>query len=288
MTKKKFPLLIILPALIIVGFTIVYPIIRTFLYSLQYYTLTEPEKSQWIGFKNYKKVLMSPDFHRALVNSITILLIVMVLGLLFSMMVALILNQRGKLTPFLTAIAIIPWALPPIVNGIIWKFIFFPGYGLFNKILMNIGLVDRPILFTTHRFLFLAVIAIVVTWRIVPFSAIVILANLQNIPKDYYEAITLEGSTRFQMFRRITLPLLLPSLGVVLINLTTTAINVFDEIIAMTGFQYENQTLLVYNYSHTFQFLDFGLGSTISYVIMMIAGIFGYYYVKNMTVEKVY
>ena len=100
--------------------------------------------------------------------------------------------------------------------------------------------------------------------------------------------MVLEGSTPFQTFRYITLPLILPSLGIVLINLTTTAINVFDEVIALSGYQFENQTLLVYNYATTFQFLDFGLGSAISYVIMAISAVFGYFYVRNMTVEKVY
>ena len=82
------------------------------------------------------------------------------------------------------------------------------------------------------------------------------------------------------------MPLLLPSIGVVLINLTTTALTIFDEVIAISGYQVEIQTLLVYNYSNTFNFLDFGYGSAISYVIMLISGIFGYFYVKNMAYEK--
>lgn len=288
MKERKTPFFLLLPCFLLMLSVVIIPIITTFRYSLKNYNLTDPLNTEFVGLKNYKTVLTSTNFQNALINSIVVLVLVMVLGLLASLIVALVLNKKSRLTSFLTAIVIIPWALPPIVNGIMWKFIFFPGYGLLNKILVNTHIVDSPVSWTTNRFLFLFVISIVIVWRIVPFSAIVILANLQNIPTDYYESIYLEGSTRLQAFRNITLPLIIPSLGVVLINLTTTAINVFDEIIAISGYQFENQTLLVYNYSNTFSFLDFGLGSSISYIIMILTGIFGYLYVKNMTVEKVY
>lgn len=288
MKKKSIAILLLLPCSFIMIFSVLLPILTTFGYSLRSFKLTEPDDVRGIGFTNYKNVITSSEFHNALLNSVAILFFVLIIGLTLSFMIALVLNKKTKLTTLLTAVVIIPWALPPIVNGIMWKFIFFPGYGLMNQLLMKAGLIDMPISWITHRPLFLLVIGIVVSWRIIPFSAIVILANLQNIPKNYYEAIHLEGSTRWQTFRHITLPLLIPSLGVVLINLTTTALNVFDEIISISGFQFENQTLMVYNYSHTFNFLDFGLGSTISYVIMLLTGVFGYLYVKNMTVEKVY
>lgn len=286
--KNKIAWFLLLPCITVMVFSVFIPIITTFGYSLKHYKLTEPGNEKFIGLKNYKDVLMSSDFHNALFNSFIVLIFVMVLGIITSIIVALILNKKSKITPFLTAIVIVPWALPPIVNGIMWKFIFFPGYGVMNQILLKLGLVNTPVEWIASRGLFLFIISLVIIWRIVPFSAIVILANLQNIPKSYYESIYLEGSTKLQAFKNITLPLILPSLAVVLINLTTTAINVFDEVIALSGYQFENQTLLVYNYSNTFSFLDFGYGSSISYIIMLLTGIFGYFYVKNMTVERVY
>lgn len=280
--------LLIFPCLILFLFTVFLPIIATFGYSLKRFKLTEPENEKFIGLNNYIQVLTSSEFYNALINSIFVLVFVMVLGLVLSLMIALVLNKKTRITSFLTAVVIIPWVLPPIVNGIMWKFIFFPGYGLVNKLLINLHLIDTPISWTTNRWYFLMVVSFVIIWRIVPFSAIVILSNLQNIPKDYYSLLSLEGSSKWQDFYHITLPLIVPSLGVVLINLTTTAINVFDEVIALTGYNFQNQTLLVYDYSNTFNFLDFGLGSSISYIIMIIAGFFGYFYVKNMTVEKIY
>ena len=286
--KLGLGLLLIFPCLILFLFTVLIPIITTFGYSLRRFKLTEPGQEKFIGLKNYTTVIASQDFQNALINSVFVLAVVMIFGLVISILVALVLNKKTRITSALTAIVIIPWVLPPIVNGIMWKFVFFPGYGLMNKILLNMHLISSPISWTTNRWYFLMVVSFVIIWRIVPFSAIVILSNLQNIPDDYYSLMSLEGATSWQSFWNVTLPLIVPSLGVVLINLTTTAINVFDEVIALTGYNFQNQTLLVYDYSNTFNFLDFGLGSSISYIIMILSGVFGYLYVRNMTVEKVY
>lgn len=278
--------LLLLPCLLLLLISVILPVVLTFRYSLKYYNLTEPQNEKFIWFENYIKIFKDPHFYNALYNSILILVMVMIIGLVFSVITGLVLNVKSKINPVLTALVIIPWAMPPIVNGIMWKFIFFPGYGFMNKILMNLHLIKSPISWTDNRYLFLLVISIVVSWRIIPFSSLVILANLQNIPESYYDTVKVFGGNKFQEFYYVTLPMLLPSIGVVLINLTTTALSIFDEVIAISGYQFEIQTLLVYNYSTTFNFLDFGYGSAISYVVMILSGIFGYFYVKNMAYEK--
>ena len=284
--KKTYIAALLAPVCILYITTVFIPIFTTFGFSLSYYKLTDPAGKKFIGLNNYQALLTSPDFHGALFNSAIILAYVLLLGLALSLAIALVLNKKTHMSSLLTAIAIIPWALPPMVNGIMWKFIFFPGYGLANKVLINLGLITGPISWIADRGLFLFVVSLVVVWRIVPFGAIVILSTLQNIPQDYYEAFYLDGGTKAQAFTRITLPLIAPSLGVVLINLTTTAVNVFDEIIALSGYQFQNQTLLVLDYSTTFNFLDFGRGSALSYIIMLISGVVGYFYVRNMTNTK--
>ena len=274
--------LLLLPCLLLLLISVILPVVLTFRYSLKYYNLTEPQNEKFIWFENYVKIFKDPHFYNALYNSVLILVMVMIIGLVFSIITGLVLNVKSKINPVLTALVIIPWAMPPIVNGIMWKFIFFPGYGFMNKILMNLHLIKSPISWTDNRYLFLLVISIVVSWRIIPFSSLVILANLQNIPESYYDTVKVFGGNKFQEFYYVTLPMLLPSIGVVLINLTTTALSIFDEVIAISGYQFEIQTLLVYNYSTTFNFLDFGYGSAISYVVMILSGIFGYFYVRNM------
>ena len=286
MRRDTKGMLLLLPCLLLLLISVILPVVLTFRYSLKYYNLTEPQNEKFIWFENYVKIFKDPHFYNALYNSVIILIMVMIIGLVFSIITGLVLNVKSKINPVLTALVIIPWAMPPIVNGIMWKFIFFPGYGFMNKILMNLHLIKSPISWTDNRYLFLLVISIVVSWRIIPFSSLVILANLQNIPESYYDAVKVFGGNKFQEFYYVTLPMLLPSIGVVLINLTTTALSIFDEVIAISGYQFEIQTLLVYNYSTTFNFLDFGYGSAISYVVMILSGIFGYFYVRNMAYEK--
>ena len=286
MRRETKGTLLLLPCLLLLLISVILPVVLTFRYSLKYYNLTEPQNEKFIWFENYVKIFKDPHFYNALYNSVLILVMVMIIGLVFSIITGLVLNVKSKINPVLTALVIIPWAMPPIVNGIMWKFIFFPGYGFMNKILMNLHLIKNPISWTDNRYLFLLVISIVVSWRIIPFSSLVILANLQNIPESYYDTVKVFGGNKFQEFYYVTLPMLLPSIGVVLINLTTTALSIFDEVIAISGYQFEIQTLLVYNYSTTFNFLDFGYGSAISYVVMILSGIFGYFYVRNMAYEK--
>lgn len=281
--KNLWAAILLLPCILIIGGTVFLPIITTFGYSLRDMNLTEVTTNKFVGFENYRKVLTNPDFRDALMNNLTVLVLVIVLGLITSVFVGVVLNNSSKFGSLLTAIVIIPWALPPLVNGIMWKFIFFPGYGLLNKLLMDAHLINTPISWITSRSLFLFVVAIIIIWRTVPFCAILILANLKNIPDTYAESFELEGGSRWQIFTKITLPLLIPSLGVVLINLTTSAMNVFDEIIALSGYQSDNASLMVYNYSTIFNFLDFGMGSATAYIIMLLVGIVGYFYVKNMT-----
>lgn len=280
---QRTPLLLLLPGLLIMTATVLIPIVRTFGYSLEEYNLKEPAARRFIGLQNYLEVLGASDFHLALKNSLWIMLFVGIFTLIASLFVALLLNKRTKITPLLTAIAIIPWALPPLVNGMMWNFIFYPGYGLINRILIGAGLIEMPISFTNHPFLFLAVVSVAVSWRIVPFCSLLILSNLQSIPEDLYDAAKVDGASVWQSFRRITFPLILPSLSVVLVKILMAAMNIFDEVVAMVGFRLDSQTLLINNYLHTFSYLDFGYGSAITYVIMLLSAGISYMYIKDMT-----
>ena len=190
------------PTLAILLFAVVLPIIATFQFSLKNYNLTDPTNIKFIGFKNYISVIQNPSFWNALLNSLIVMVIVVCLGLVISLAIAQVLYKKTRISPLLTAAVIIPWALPPIVNGIMWKFIFFPGYGLINKALLTLGLIDTPVSWTTNRLLCMVVIGFVVIWRVVPFSALVFLANMQNIPHSYYEAISLDGANKFLAFKK--------------------------------------------------------------------------------------
>ena len=282
---SKQAYIFLLPMLFIMIGLVIYPVIRTFFYSLQEYKLTEPENTKFIGLQNYKNILLSKNFHDSMINTLIVIVIVVVLGFILSTLVAVILNHKSRMNGFLTAIAIIPWALPPVVNGIIWRFIFYPGYGLINKVLIQLNLIHSPVNWLSKRYETLIIVGIIVAWRVIPFGAIVLMTNMQSIPRELYEAAEVDGSNKLQSFKQITLPLLLPSIAIVLTNLTMNSVNVFDEIISLVGYRNMGQTLLVYNYSETFSFLNFGYGSAITYIIMLISGIYGYFYITNLNKE---
>lgn len=287
-TRNRTPYLMLMPGVLLMCSLVFYPILRTFLYSLQEYKLTEPHNIKFIGFANYVEILKDEGFWNSLQNSTVILIAVIILTAVIGIMVALLLNIDTKVNGVLTAIAIIPWALPPIVNGIMWRWIFHPSYGLLNRILLNLSLVEEPVQWLSQRWSIILIAALVVAWRNIPFCAIVLLASLQAIPSQIYESARIDGSTSFQTFRRITLPLIAPSLGIVLTSTSINAINVFDEVVSLAGYGDISKTLMIDSYMRTFSFLDYGIGSALTYIIMLLAGILGLVYIKNVSKEVGY
>ena len=280
--NNKSPWFLLLPSILIMGIFVFYPIVKTFYYSLHCFKLTRPDQIEMIGLRNYMSVLQDKNFHNALINSLSVLAYVILFVMISSLFVALLLNQKRKLTPLLTAIAILPWALPPLVNGVLWSFIFHPSYGMLNKLLISSGITQASIAWTANTGWLMLIVSLIVSWQVVPFCAIVLLANLQSIPQDIYEASAMDGANSPQTFFSVTLPLLLPSLLICLTQASLSAVNIFDEIVALVDYRKDAQTLLIYNYQNTFSFLDFGYGSAITYVVMLLTGIFGYLYVRNI------
>lgn len=278
----------LMPTVLLMVGLVFWPIIVTFSYSLKYMKLTDLKNSDFVGLANYATILKDPGFWYSFWNSMVVLVVVVALSAAVGLAFALLLNVNSPIKGFLTAVAIIPWALPPIVNGIMWRWIFHPSFGFINKLLMRLGVVDAPIQMLSSRFSIILVAALVTAWRNIPFCAVVLLSALQSIPPQLYEASCIDGCGRSAMFWRVTFPLLIPSLVVVLTSSSITAINVFDEIVSLNGYGDISKTLMINSYIHTFSFLDFGAGSALTYLIMIIAGVLGIIYIKNIYKEVEY
>lgn len=277
---RSFPYFLILPSILILICTVLYPVFLTLMYSFQRYQLTKPHERKFIGTQNYIDILKDGNFYDVLINTGIVVGIILVVGIIFSFLTALILNRQNKLTNLLTAIAIIPWVLPPVVNGVIWKFIFYPEFGLVNKILYYFNLTDSPILWLNTRYGALIIIGLIVAWRTIPFCTILLLANIKAIPEDIFEAAEVDGATTFEQIKSIMIPILYPTFLIIITNLVLTGINVFDEIVALVGFRKLGETYMIYNYNQTFSFFNIGYGSAISYTITIICGILGLIYIK--------
>ena len=288
MKKKILPYLLLTPMILIMGVLVFYPIIATFSYSLKKWKLTAPGDIHFIGFKNYIDILQSESFWYSMQNTIFILVFVVVFTTIIGYLISVYLNVDVKGSGVLLALAILPWALPPFVNGVLWKFVFFSGYGFLNKILIAMEFVTEPIQFLGSRWTLLLVISIVVVWRSVPFMALVCIAGRQSIPADIYEAAKIDGGTAKSIFKHITMPLMVPFLVLGITSTSVTAINVFDEIVALSGYSDLGKNILMESYLTTFTFLNFGKGSAMTYIVMFFAMILGVFYLKNLNKEVEY
>lgn len=288
MKQKILPYLLLAPMMLIMGVLVFYPIAATFSYSLKKWKLTAPGDIRFIGFDNYKNILKSESFWYSLQNTLFLLVLVVVATSILGVLVSLFLNIQVKGAGILLTVAVLPWALPPYVNGILWRFVFHSGYGFMNKVLIGLGMVDKPVEWLTSRWMLLVVVAIVVVWRSVPFMALVCLAGRQSIPHGLYEAAKIDGAGTFQIFRRITFPLMLPFIGIGITSTSVTAVNVFDEIVALSGYSDMGKNILVESYLTTFTFLDFGKGSAVTYLVMFVAAILGVFYLKSLNKEVEY
>lgn len=288
MKKKIAPYLLLTPMILIMGVLVFYPIVTTFIYSLKKWKLTSPGDIRFIGLKNYRNILQSDSFWYSMQNTVYILVLVIVLTTILGCLVAAFLKISKKCSGILLALAILPWALPPFVNGILWKFVFFSGYGFLNKLLIGIGAVEKPVEFLASRWLLLFVISIVVVWRSVPFMALVCLAGRQSMPEDVYEAAEIDGGTKGKIFLHVTVPLMLPFVGVGLTSTSVTAINVFDEIVALSGYSDLAKNILMESYLTTFNFLDFGKGSAMTYIVLFFALLLGIFYLRSLNKEVEY
>lgn len=279
---------LLLPIILIMGVLVYFPIVKTFSYSLQQMKLTAPQDTGFVGWDNYKAVLKSESFWYSLENTMFLLAVVVLLTIAGGIFVALLLNVDTKISGALMAVAVLPWALPPVVNGIIWRFIFHPGYGFMNKLLIGVGITEKPIEWMSSRFMLLLIVAIVVAWRSIPFCAIVCMAGLKAIPHDLYEAAKIDGGGRITVLRYITGPLMRPFVGIGITSASITAVNIFDEIVALSGYSDLGKNLLIESYLTTFSFLDFGKGSALTYIIMLMSAVLGFFYLRSLGKEVEY
>ncbi len=286
--KKALPYILLAPMMFIMGVLVFYPVIATFSYSLKRWKLTMPGDIKFIGLDNYVSVFKSSSFWYSLENTIVILLVVVLLTSVIGMLLSLFLNIETKVSGLMLAIAVLPWALPPYVNGVLWKFIFHPGYGFLNKLLLATHVISQPIEWLSSRWLLLLAVSLVVTWRSVPFMSLVCLAGRKALPESLYEAARIDGASKVQIFKQITMPLILPFAGIGVMSTSITAINVFDEIVALSGMNDLGKNIVLESYLTTFSFLDFGKGSAITYLVLLLAAIFGVFYLKTLNREVQY
>lgn len=278
--QTRLAWLLVLPTLLVVAFVAGYPLAQVFYYSFHRADISFVEPTEFVGFKNYIFLLQDPDFRGALWNTLRFTFVSVFLETVLGLAIALVIHSNFKGRGIVRAAILIPWAIPTVVSAKMWQWMLNDIYGVINVILVNTGLVANKIAFLANPNTVLWAMVAVDVWKTTPFMALLLLAGLQLIPADIYEAADIDGASKWQQFWTLTLPLLTPALVVALIFRTLDALRVFDVIFVMVGVNTATRSLAIYNRQTLIDFQDLGYGSTVSVAILVIIFIFVFLYMR--------
>lgn len=283
--KEKFnfaPYILILPACLLMGLIMIYPLGKVFYLSFQHYNPTKPFTNGFAGLDNFITIFTKKEFYNALGVSAKFVACEVVLQLIFGMIVALILNQKFKGRGFFRALTFIPWALSGVLTTVLWSIMFNQHFGVLNDLLAKLGIIKEPIAWLANTKFVLGSVIVAELWRGIPFFAISLLAAMQGLPDDIYEAARVDGSTKFQTFRFITLPMLKNTIVLTTLLRTIWEFNSVDLIYSLTGGGPVGKTttlsMLIAN--QAIKTSNYGYGSALSVVSFAILAVIAVIYMK--------
>ncbi len=268
--KRGLPLL---PALALLAGVFLFPVLDAVRLSLFRLWRQVPGEAPFVGLDNYRGILGEERFWTALANTLTFTGASVAAELLLGLGLALLLHAPFRGRGLVRGAALVPWALPTVVATLMWGWIFHDRYGIANHALLSLGALDAPRVWLGEPTLAMAAAVVADVWKTTPYVALILLAGLQAIPAEIYEAGRLDGAGRWRLVLHLTIPLLKPALLVALLFRSLDAFRVFDLIYVLTrgGPGGATETLAVYTYLTLFQDLDFGKGSALG-VLIFLAG----------------
>jgi len=239
--------------------------------------------TRFVGLKNYIKLLSEDRFWNDTKVTFLFTIVSVSLELFFGLLIALAINKQFKGRGFVRASVLVPWAIPTVASAMMWRIMYSDQFGVVNDILKKLHLIKNYIPFTSasETTAFWAMVVADV-WKTTPFMALLLLAGLQVIPRQLYEAASIDGASKWKQFWRITLPLLKPSILVALVFRTLDAFRAFDIAVVLTGGGPGNSTelLTLYNYKLYMEFLNFGKGSALSILIFLFIMGISFFFIK--------
>ena len=291
MRERWLAWLLILPSFVVVFALILVPMVRAFWMSLHRINLKQPALGQpYIGLGNYSDVFQDPNFWATINRTMYFLVVSVLAEVILGVLVALLLNQQFRGRGLLRAIVLIPWALPVTIDAIMWLWIVNPSYGALNSLLWQVGLIDQYQTWLSSPTSAMNVVILADVWKVTPLVILLTLAGLQTIPPTLYEAARVDGAGAWRGFWGITLPLLRPTLAIVLVIRSMDAFRVFDIIYIMTAGGPSDGTKVIsyYTYIEAFSFLRMGRGAALAYIITLAVGLMAWLYIKLINRETEY
>ncbi|WP_417281692.1 carbohydrate ABC transporter permease [Azospirillum himalayense] len=271
--RRRAAWLFLLPMLVVLTGVAGWPLFRTVFFSFTDATLATLDGFQGVGLDNYLWLMRDPVWWRAVWNTLVFTVVSVGIETALGLGIALILNAHLPGRGLLRAAVLIPWAIPTVVSAQMWGWMFHDLYGVVNAILMGLGLIAEPRAWTADPDLALPVVIAVDVWKSTPFMALLILAALQMLPRDLYEAARVDGVHPVKVFVRITLPLIRPALMVAVLFRTLDALRVFDLMYVLTGNSRSTMSMSVYARQYLIDFQDVGYGSAAATLLVLVLAV---------------
>ena len=282
--NRTAQVLFLAPAVIYMVAFFGYPVVKNFVMAFQEYTTSTfyTGEAPWVGFKNYSEVVSSPVFGKAMLNTLLFTAGSIVGQFVIGLALAMFFRRRFPLNGVLRSLILLPWLIPLIVSGAVWRWILDKDNGALNRFLDAVGVANDHPGWLTSTSLALVAVILVNIWIGIPFNLTILYGGLQDIPEDLYEAASLDGASGWQRFRFVTWPLLRPVVSVVLVLGVVYTIKVLDIILGLTGGGPANasQTIATQSYHLSFVEFDFGQGAALGNILIAISLVFAIFYLR--------
>lgn len=287
--EARLAFYLLAPAVLGLVLISVYPVLQTVAWSFQHYLVTDPDNVYFSGLRNFQRLLKDAAFWAALRFSLIYTAASVTGQFVMGFLMALTAHREFRGRGLVRAALLFPWTMPTVITAVAWRFMYNDQFGLFDGTLQHLGLA-HAIVWLGSPVLAVAALLILAVWKVNSFVALVLLAALQSIPKDVYEAASVDGATSWRQFVSITLPFLRPAIMVVLVLRTVESLQAFDIIYGLTdgGPGTATQNLPLYIYQQGFQGLNFGYSSAIALMLFGVILVFAIFYVRLLYREETY
>jgi len=272
----------VIPVILFATILILYPLTRGLLSSFQADRSLTGGRVKWVGLRNYSEVLQDPATRAAFLHSVQYTLTAVILEVALGLVIAVTLHRAFRGRGVILAILILPWALPSVVSGVLWRRIFDPDNGLLNDFLLRVHLINLPQVWLANEFWGRTFITVVHVWGVLPLICLIFLAGLQGIPEEVYNASAVDGAGPLRQFRFITFPLLKPAVSVALTVGTILSISIFDEIYVLNGTALNTRSIVMQVYTVTFKEADFAHGTALALIVAVITAAFATLYILSL------
>ncbi|MBA3765747.1 MAG: sugar ABC transporter permease [Acidobacteria bacterium] len=283
-TERALPYLLVAPAVMVLFALSIYPLFYAVRVSFQ---TGAGESARWT-LQNFTRLASDGFFLAALAHTLIYALVALSFEFLLGLGLALLLNREMRGRSLFRAALLVPLMLPPVVVGVVWRLMLNPNFGSINGTLKRLGLDTESLTWTASPKLAFASVIAVDVWQWTPFVFLVLLAGLQAIPQEPYEAARIDGSSAWQTFRHITLPLLKPAILIALLLRTMDLLRVFDQIFILTegGPGFATETISLYIYRAAFRFGNFGYAVAMSFVLLIVTNIISLLYIRLLQQQE--